>query len=68
MGDAWFQLNTLSCRLFLGKASLKAGCGVQNAGEDAIKRMRTGGIPVGKKESQDLAWERVFKFFQAHLG
>ena len=47
---------------------LIAGRAVQNAGEDSIKRMKTGGIPVGKKESQDLAWERVLKFFKAHLG
>lgn len=41
---------------------------MQNAGEDSIKRMKTGGIPVGKKESQDLAWERVLKFLKAKLG
>ena len=41
---------------------------MQNAGEDAIKRMSTAGIPAGKKESQDLAWERVLKFFKAQLG
>ncbi|KAK9839656.1 hypothetical protein WJX81_003894 [Elliptochloris bilobata] len=44
------------------------GHGFMNAGEDVIKRMKTGGLPVGKKESQDLAWKRVLEFFKAHLG
>jgi len=45
-----------------------AGRREQNAGEDVIKRMKTGGLPVGKKESQDLAWKRVLEFFKRHLG
>lgn len=30
--------------------------------------MKTGGLPVGKKESQDMAWKRVLEFFERHLG
>ena len=27
-----------------------------------------GGLPIGKKESQDAAWQRVAAFFKEHLG
>ncbi len=27
-----------------------------------------GNLPVGKKESQDAAWERVLGFYKEHLG
>ncbi len=46
----------------------RAGRCAQNAGEDVIKRMKTGGLLVGKKESQDLAWKRVLEFFKRNLG
>ncbi|CAL5220679.1 g2727 [Coccomyxa viridis] len=36
--------------------------------EDIRKKMETGGLPIGKKESQDKAWERVSAFFKEHLG
>lgn len=27
-----------------------------------------GNLPYGKKESQDLAWERILSFFKEQLG
>ena len=49
----------------IGAITMRAA---QNAGEDVVKRMKTGGLPLGKKESQDVAWKRVLELFKSNLG
>ena len=39
-----------------------------NAEPEMQKTMKESGMPVGKKESQDKAWNRVLEFFKSHLG
>ncbi|EIE22596.1 alpha/beta-hydrolase [Coccomyxa subellipsoidea C-169] len=44
------------------------GHAFMNAQSDSIERMKTAGIPVGKRETQELAWSRLMDFFKKHLG
>lgn len=44
------------------------GHGFMNAEEGIQKTMKQSGMPLGKKESQDKAWERVLEFFKDILG
>lgn len=44
------------------------GHAFMNAGEKIKEKMKTGNLPIGKKESQDAAWERVLGFYKEHLG
>lgn len=44
------------------------GHAFMNASTDIVENMKAAGLPIGKKESQDTAWERLFAFFQEQLG
>lgn len=44
------------------------GHGFMNASEEFHKTMKQAGMPIGKKESQDAGWARVFAFLKKHIG
>lgn len=45
----------------------KCGHAFLNSGDTGMEKRQYMGFPEPPQEQQDLAWERVFKFFEEHL-